>query len=168
MEQSKIIVRVATSAVENVPNLLNSYAYKYAGVARVFSPQPDLLIIDMGQNGSGQNATTYAANLVTIANGVGAKKTLIMGDESGYQTTACQNAATTLGANAAYGTPAVVAAGASVGNTGPTTDSGDGIHPLAAIHRSALKPALMIRAYPLLYGSSTISPRPVKGGPVHK
>ena len=145
------IISTGGSSASNVPNLLNSYNLLYAGVTETFSPQPDLLIIDEGQNDSGQTSATVAAALVTIASGVGAKKTLIMGDESGYQTAACQSAVTTLGANAAYGTPASVGAGASVSNTAGA-DTYDGIHPTATAHQLKLFPAVAAPAYALLYG----------------
>ena len=150
----------------SVPSLLSSYSLLWATQSITYSPQPDLCILDMGQNDG--SAIPTSANMQTIANGINAKKTLFMGDQSGYATSIYQAAATALGTRAAYGTPASVLAGSSVGSTGPTADSYDGVHLTATAHKLKWLSAVVVPAYQLLYNTGTGAIRPVKGGPVHK
>jgi len=56
-----------TGGVSNVPGLATSWQYLWSGVARSFSPEPNLITVNMGTNGSGgTNATvveTFIGNI---------------------------------------------------------------------------------------------------------
>lgn len=54
-----------TTGVSNVPGLATSYAYLWSGVARTFTPPPNIAIVNMGTNGSVIRGTvqTFLTNL---------------------------------------------------------------------------------------------------------
>lgn len=54
----------------NVPVLPSSYNLLYAGQARTFSPQPDLIVINIGTNDGSASAASVTAALITVLNGL--------------------------------------------------------------------------------------------------
>ncbi len=142
------VVSPSNSAPENVPVLPSTYNLIYSGVSRSFAIQPELCVICEGQNDGGQSATTFLSGLNTVVAGVGAKKTLIMGDENGYFTTQEQSVT-----GATYAAPAALA----LSTSGATVDSYDGIHPSAAAHRAKMQPVISAASYPLLYGAGGVT-----------
>ena len=139
------LLNTNNTASSHVPALPNSYSLYYAGVTRSFLPQPDLLVLDEGQNDPAGTAGIQAA-YQSVISGVGAKKTLVMGDLLGANSAAAQAAAVATGAF--YSSPAVLVAG----------DKLDSYHPTAAAHTTKMLPAVAGAAYPVLYGATTILP----------
>ena len=135
--------------VGSVPSFPNTYGYLYSGQARAFTPAPNLIVINMGQN-DGTNNTV--ANVTAVLNGLLAAcpttPIAVLEPFSGNQAANLQSGI------AACNAPSRVH---YVGTAGwfDATLSTDGLHPLGIANRRTLGPNVAAALQPLLSGSGT-------------
>jgi hypothetical protein len=130
-----------------VPMMTSTWNYVYAGVSRVFSPAPDLVIYNQGQNDGGSGSTAIAAPMETIVAGMftaaPAAKQLALIPFSGASTTGILLAVSTM--NDARFTYVSTSGWLNV------ADASDGVHPYGYAHLAYIAPMLFPVVNSLLY-----------------
>jgi lysophospholipase L1-like esterase len=139
---------LTVSGSGNVPSLLTSYNLIMAGVSRVFTPAPDLIVVNIGTNDAGANAATFQANMQTLLGNLLAlnstSKIAVLETFNTTQATAAQAAVTAVGsARASY----ISTAGFL--NLSYGTDSMN-VHPLGVNNVARIAPQVVAAVAPLL------------------
>jgi len=136
------------AGVGGVPATPSTYNFLWAGQARIFSPPPDLIVINIGTNDSTSDPAVFQAAYVTLLNGLQSYCPLaqiaVMRPFSGAQWSACQAAA------ALCTNPGFVRL---IDTTGffNTAESVDGIHPLGVANINEIAPQVANALRPILY-----------------
>ncbi len=145
-------IGLAAAGQGGVPGLMTSYPYLWSGQARSFSPVPDLIVINIGENDGSVATATQQANYVTLLNGLLAAcpgaPIAAMRPFSGQQAAAIQNAI------ALCSNPSLVA---YIDTTGffDTTLSVDGQHPLGVANIQTIAPSAAALLRPMLGGGAS-------------
>lgn len=131
-------------------NLAQSYNYIYSGVARTFSPPPDLIVINMGTNDDGANTT---ANVITVLDGLLAAtpSTTLIAVLQPFNVT--NQTAYIQAAIGACSNPGRVTWIPTTGFFNTEYGSSDGVHPLGPNALGIIAPLVAEQLQPLLYPS---------------
>lgn len=133
-----------------VPSLPNSYGYLWSGQARSFSPPPDLIVINYGENdGTSVGDTTFIANYAAVLTG-------LLSATPATTKIVClvpfsqKKAADIASVIAAVGSARV----SKIDTTGmfSTSDSADGLHPYGVANLGVIAPQVANKLRPLLQG----------------
>jgi lysophospholipase L1-like esterase len=136
-----------------VPALGSTYNYIMSGVARVFTPQPDFILLNEGTNDDSATSTTYIANYTTILNALHSvapnATIMLIVPFNQHRITEIATLVST------FASSKVV----SVQTSGffDNTDSFDGIHPYGAESAGRIAPALLPGVIAVMYPTSSVT-----------
>ena len=138
---------LAASGQGGVPGLLTSYNLLWSGQARSFSPVPDLIVVNIGENDGSVASATFQTNYVTLLNNLisacPGSKIAALRPFSGKQASAIQAAVPQCS------NPSLVT---YIDTTGlfDTTLSVDAVHPLGIANVQTIGPSVATALRPIL------------------